>query len=161
MALMKRAPLVSLSLLLVAACSAPEITPESGTWDFVEGAAIESSCGDMVDLSSGLFELVNNDDGTFTVNPSDSAVSFDCELDDDAGFTCPERLQTTLTSEDIEATIEIRLRESGKFSSNTAASGRRDGAASCTGAGCSLVGAALGASFPCTAAFEFTATFVE
>lgn len=155
---MKRALLVALSLFAAASCGESEIVPATGTWDFVEGAIVENSCGEMLSISSGLFALENNDDGTFTIDPQDSDVSFDCELDGTA-FECPERVQSSFVA--AMALIDIRLSESGTFSSNTAASGRRSGTATCEGEGCSAVGNALGTSFPCTAALDFTVTFKE
>lgn len=155
---MNRALLVTLSLFAAASCGESEIVPATGSWDFVEGTLVENSCGEMLSISSGLFELVNNDDGTFTIDPQDSEVSFDCNLDG-AAFECPERVQSSFVAN--MALIDIRLSESGTFSSNTAASGRRSGTASCEGEGCSAVGTLLGASFPCTAVVEFTTTFEE
>lgn len=152
---MKRALLLALCIVPIASCGEPEVEPVTGTWTIVNSAPSMNTCGDAAEASSGDFLLTNNGDGTFTVDPQDGTEAFHCTIDGDA-FTCPERLQETVTQAGIDAKVDIKVSASGTFSSNTAASGQQDLVAVCTGSQCGLVESALGFTLPCGATAPFT-----
>ena len=151
--LVPSAALVTLALGL-AACGP---NPESGTWVFVNGEVLTNTCNtDDGDVSDGNFALLNNDNGTFTIDPEDGTEPFLCALDG-ADFTCPERLQETSTL--LNATFDVRVTVEGFFDSDVFASGRQEATLSCTGDGCGAAAALSGYDFPCTKAVSFSASF--
>lgn len=153
---MKRAVLLALCTVSFMSCGEPQIEPATGTWGIAFSAPTTNTCGDAVDFSSGDFGLTNNGDGTFTVDPKDGSATFDCTVDGER-FTCPERVLRSTPLEGYDATLELRVSETGTFSANTEASGRRDGSATCTGSACALA-PTIGLTFPCDWSASFTAS---
>lgn len=147
------AALVTLALAL-GACGP---NPESGTWIFTNGEVITNTCNvDEAEIAEGNFTLLNNENGTFTVDPEDGTDPFLCTLDG-ADFICPERLQDSTTN--LGTTLDLRVEASGFFDSDVFASGRQEATLSCTGDGCGLIAAGLGLDFPCTSVVNFNASF--
>lgn len=153
---MKRAWMIGGALALCA-CGEPDVEPASGKWAFVNGTVVKNTCDDSAEVSSGEFTIVNNGDGTFTVDPEDGSDAFLCTLDGE-GFACPSRLQGSEVVS-ANATLEVKVSASGSFSSNTAASGRQDGTVSCTGSDCAALSVLTGVTLPCEISVSFTATF--
>lgn len=159
---MMRAHLVGLVVVSASltSCGEPEISPASGTWVFVNGEQLMNTCtSDMLDVSSGDFTLLNNDDGTFTIDPEDGSDAFVCTLDGDGAYTCPKRLQESNKIDGIDATLEIRVSATGTFSSATATRGQQDATVDCTGTACPLAEAAAMITFPCQISVAYSASF--
>ncbi len=149
------APL-ALVVVLAPACA---IEPQSGTWNFKNRQVVTNTCN--VDIADGDFELDNNDDGTFTVDPNDGGERFDCTLEKDDAFSCPDRLQTTITAPGVDAVIAFNVRVSGTFESETEAEGTQRGVGVCAGSACDLAALLLGVTFPCETVATFDATYAE
>lgn len=156
---MTRALLLAL-LLAPLACADPPPEPLTGTWVFVNNEVVKNTCSDEFEPGSGDFTLLNNGDGTFTIDPEDGSEAFLCTLDD-ADFSCPERLQETVPVDGVDATLEIHVGATGTLSSNRVAKGQQDAVITCTGGACGLVAAAAGVSFPCEISATYTATFKQ
>ena len=151
--LVPSAALVTLALTL-GACGP---NPESGTWVFTNGEVITNTCNiDEANVSERNFTLLNNDNGTFTIDPEDGSDPFLCTLDG-ADFICPERLQDSQTN--LGVTIDVRVEASGFFESDVFTSGRQEATVSCSGDGCGAAAAIFGVDFPCTSVVNFSASF--
>ncbi|MDC0670851.1 hypothetical protein [Nannocystis radixulma] len=153
---MVRVLLLSSSLALVSACG-PEFEPRDGHWAFAEGKRLEDSCGLITGMLASDFSLVANGDGTITLDADNTNGSFECDLSG-REFECPEHQVRAMSG---QAKLDIWLRFSGTFSSETEASGRRDAEVTCDGAGCDGLAALARVKFPCAVAMEFTASRVQ
>ncbi len=132
--------------------------PKSGVWDYEDKGIAENSCGnDVYRDPDTIFGLMNNNDGTFTVDQGMSAEDFDCTLNG-AAFTCPERLYGNYPIEGIDATLIYNVSIEGSFSSDTAMSGQQRADVSCEGNACGLAPQVLGVTFPCSYTVDFEAT---
>lgn len=150
-----------LGLLLVPLACADGIDPLSGKWVFLNGEVTKNTCtSDQGEPNDGTFTLLNNGDGTFTIDPEDGSELFLCTLTDDS-FTCPKRLQGSTKIDMVDATLEIRVSATGTFSSDRAAAGQQDAVVDCTGSSCALVEAAAKVTFPCEVAATYSASFKE
>lgn len=159
---MMRALWLGLAVVLASltSCAEPEISPATGTWVFVNGEQLVNTCtSDMIDVSSGDFTLLNNGDGTFTIDPEDGSDAFLCTLEGDGAYTCPMRLQESNKIDGLDATIEVRVSATGTFSSATATKGQQDATVDCTGTACPLAAAAAMVTFPCQISVAYTASF--
>lgn len=158
---MRRALLLGLlSAPLACGDAGSSIEPMTGTWVFVNGEVITNTCADEAEPGSGDFTLLNNGDGTFTIDPEDGSEAFLCTLDG-ADFTCPKRLQETVPVDGVDATIQIRVSAIGTLSSPRAAKGQQDAVVECTGSACGTVASLAGVTFPCEVSANYTASFKE
>jgi hypothetical protein len=134
--------------------------PESGTWIFTGGEIVDDSCEypDPPQEPDGNFTLLNNGDGTFTVDADDGDRLFDC-TQTGSTFNCPDRLYEDIDLSPLSGTVHIHVRATGSFASDTHASGRETADVSCTGADCATAAAAVGVTFPCSYSQDFTAEF--
>ena len=151
------APLCTLATLALSLCACgPE--PATGTWLFTNGEVITNTCEiDESDPSSGNFTLINNGDGSFTIDPEDGSEPFLCTLDG-ADFICPERLQENFDLPN--ASIDVKVSARGIFESDTfVSSGRQEVTISCEGDGCGAAALLFKLDFPCTAVVAFTASY--
>ena len=139
--------------LLLAACG---VEPRTGTWLFTNDEVKTNTC--KVDIAAGDFALINNGDGTFTVDPEDGTDPFKCVLDGDA-FDCPQRLQGTISEPGVDAVISFNVRAAGTFDSETYALGTQTGVGTCTGSACPVASTVLGIPFPCETTATFSASF--
>lgn len=159
---MKRALFLGLAVVSasLASCGEPEISPATGTWVFVNGDQLVNTCSsDMIDVSSGDFTLLNNGDGTFTIDPEDGSDAFLCTLEGEGAYTCPMRLQQSTKLDPLDATLEVRVSATGTFSSPTATKGQQDATITCVGTQCALAEAAGMVTFPCEISASYTASF--
>jgi hypothetical protein len=153
------AALSALSLSLApAACS--RIDPVSGTWVYVNGQTLTNTCGDEGEPSSGNFTVINNDNGTLTIEPEDGSQAFNCTLDG-AELDCPDRLQEKIENDAVDAVITVNVRADGVFESDTYVTGTQTLTAACAGSQCALAESLLAISFPCAATVSYTASFKE
>lgn len=157
---------VSLALVVLASlsisCAEDEIQPESGLWVFVNGETVKNTCNnDMIEPASGDFSLINNGDGTFTVDPEDGSAAFLCDLHGDGTYACPKRLQQSTKIDLIDATLEVNVSASGSFSSPRVTSGQQDAIISCVGTQCDFAASAAGTMFPCELSATYTASFKQ
>lgn len=151
------ASLSTLATLALALCACgPE--PATGTWLFANGEVITNTCDiDESDPSSGNFTLINNGNGTFTIDPEDDSDPFLCTLDG-ADFICPKRLQESFDLPN--ATVDVNVTAQGFFDSDTfISSGRQKVTISCSGDGCGNAAFLLKLDFPCTTLVGFTASY--
>jgi len=131
--------------------------PPSGTWLFVNGEVISDTCNVAEgEVASGNFALINNDNGTFTIDPEDGTDPFLCTIEGD-DFVCPERLQDDLG--DDNTTLALHVEASGFFDSDTFVTGTQTATISCMGDGCGLASLLYSVDFPCTTVVRFTASY--
>lgn len=167
-------PLLSALALAAPACDGGEdedgggsggggsVEPADGTWVFSGGPISDDTCmvDDVYVDPPGTFTLVNNGDGTFTIN--DGENTFDCTLSG-ASYTCPSRLTGTVDVgadsglPGAEAVLSYNVEVSGDFDSDTSMSGRQDIEVTCEGANCSDLADLFMTSLPCGWAQAFTA----
>lgn len=157
--IMTRALLLGL-LLVPLACGDDGIQPRSGTWVFANGEITKNTCNMEGEPSSGDFTLLNNEDGTFIIDPEDGTENFLCTLMG-ADFDCPERLQETVMQAGVDATVDVRVRATGTFTSPTAAKGQQDATVTCTGTACNAVETLTGVQFPCEVSATYSAAFKQ
>jgi len=159
---MRPSPLLAafavLFVSLAPACS--KIDPVSGVWVYVNGQTLTNTCGDEIEPSSGNFTLINNGNGTVTIEPEDGSQAFNCALDG-ADLDCPRRLQETINNDVVDATVTVNVRADGVFDSDTYVAGTQTLTAECVGSQCALAESVLKVSFPCEATVSYTASFKE
>lgn len=146
----------SLFLLAPGCAGEDQANPPSGTWTYRDGGVVMNTCGteDLYRDPNTMFTLVNNGDGSFTVDQGNEE-DFDCNIDG-MSFECPYRLGGTETNADVMATVSWELRVDGTFSSDTQMSGTQTVEFTCSGNGCALA-PALGWTLPCTYEVAFDA----
>lgn len=150
-----------LGLLLVPLACTDTLEPKSGTWTFVNREVTKNTCtDDQTEPNEGDFVVLNNGDGTFTIDPDDGSELFLCTLDGDS-YTCPKRLQETVKIDGTDARLEIRVSASGTFSSEREATGQQDATIECIGSQCALVSAVSGVTLPCEISATYKATFKQ
>lgn len=68
------------------------VGPASGTWEYITFETTLETCGDSHQFdtgqSSGDFEVINHEDGTFTIDPLTGADPYLCQAYDDGTFDC-------------------------------------------------------------------------
>ncbi len=141
----------------VTACGG-EVIPTSGEWLYDNDLIIDNSCGEAADYEpvAGGFDLDNLFDGTFKIDPNDGGENFRCTLDR-REFTCPERLRDTIELT-VGANAEVTATVSGRFSSDTEASGEQVAVLRCVDAGCQSVASLASVPDPCSITVEFDAS---
>ncbi|MCA9636047.1 MAG: hypothetical protein KC420_08460 [Myxococcales bacterium] len=148
------ATLLATSSLALVAC-APN--PPSGNWLFVDTGVVQNTCNNNdATPNDGNFTLLNNQNGTFTVDPEDGSDPFNCVLDGE-NFSCPDRVQDTIQG--LNASIEVSVSIVGFFDSDTYAEGTQKASVTCTGDGCGAAQIFTGIDFPCIIEESFTASF--
>lgn len=130
--------------------------PVSGPWSYVETDKAADSCGlgPQVVPPAGTFDIVNNGDGTMTVD--DGQWVFECTLSAGA-FDCPDRFPGGLDSAGVH--MDVAGEAHGTFDSDTEGSGGQTGTASCADAECEAAAAMLGITPPCDVDVSFTISF--
>jgi len=144
-------------LLPLAACGS---APLSGTWEYTDEEQLENTCSDAIDYdgAEGEFTVVDNGNGTITVDPLDGTDPFDCDLKG-SDFDCPERLAEVV---DLGggAEAEIRASAEGTFKGKDKAEGTQTATMTCTNQQCENIAAMVGIPSPCTVKVSFEAEWV-
>jgi hypothetical protein len=127
--------------------------PQSGSWTYASTGTASDSCGivPLLGLDGGTFELVNNGDGSLTID--DGEWIFECTLSAGA-FDCPDRFPGGIQTSGVE--LEVVGEAHGTFDSDQSGSGGQTGTASCADASCEAAAAMMGMSPPCDVDVSFT-----
>jgi hypothetical protein len=147
--------------MLVVACGEEggSVQPLSGTWTYGEFSASTNTCNSdqLVSNGAGDFKLVNNNDGSITIDPQDGTASFNCTLSG-SSFNCPARGWKSMNI--AGSSLSTQVTASGTFSDSKNATGSQSATVSCTGAACAAAVAFLNITgFPCTFNVNFKASW--
>lgn len=139
-------------IALLFACS---FQPTFGTWTYAQTTVDVDSCGlqPYMDDPPVSIELVENDDGTFTID--DHTAPFVCVLDD-VNFTCADRWPDFVSAGNN--TLEADGEAHGAFDTKDVARGSQSGTFDCVDIGCETAAALLGMNPPCDLAVSFVLT---
>lgn len=131
--------------------------PDSGLWIYADNGASSNTCNFLGRPSQGLgdYNVTNNGDGTFTVEPGDGSDAFECAVQAGGNFDCDERFVESITSPGVRGSLEVLVRVDGTTAATTM-EGEQHGRIECEGDDCAAAEAALGTSFPCEFTIPFT-----
>jgi len=156
--------LLVLPLVLTACDSKGDFAPQEGSWTLGDTPIIDNGCGLEQDPEDneggGTATLTMNGDGSgFTIEPDDEDTAgetpvFDCELDG-KDYTCEmvgEDLTDIwdLTSEGVDAVINMAVSFGGTFSSETSGIFYTAYEVTCDGTECDIAASAVDMDIPCT-----------
>jgi hypothetical protein len=130
--------------------------PKSGTWTYTSAGTPSDSCGivPLLGLDNGTFELVNNGDGTLTIDDGDWV--FDCTLEG-SDFDCPDRFPGGYSTSGTEIAVDGTA--SGTFSTGEDATATQQGTADCEDALCTAALGLMGVTPPCDVEVQSTLEF--
>ena len=130
--------------------------PQSGSWTYVGTGTDADSCGivPLLGIDSGTFDLVNNGDGTMTID--DGEWLFECTLSG-GDFDCPDRFPGGFEDGGIQ--MDVAGEAHGTFDSDSAGSGGQSGTATCADASCESAAAMMGITPPCEVQAQFSISF--
>jgi hypothetical protein len=129
--------------------------PRSGSWTYASTGTGTDSCGivPLLGLDGGTFDLVNEGDGTLTID--DGTWVFECTLTG-GDFDCPDRFPGGFDRAGVQ--MEVAGEAHGTFDADDEGSGAQSGTASCADSDCEAAAATLGMSPPCEVDVSFTIT---
>lgn len=148
----RRSPL--LLLVLLAACSGPEITPKAGTWNFEDVILTSNTCKGAGSTPDGEFTLTLLGEGRFTIEADALQNALDCSHEGDH-FTCPETLLAKIESPMFDAELLITVEVDGTLMSETEFSANEVVHQSCTGADCDKLIVDGDLTLPCESNLTF------
>jgi len=132
------------------------LMPAAGIWHYDEFGYAQNTCNfEIVGNGDGGFRIQNVNDPLFTVVPGDGTDEFTCTVDG-SDYTC-DRLGLTedLSGEGIAAVLSGDVHVAGAFSDDKHTSGSQTGSINCNGAGCAVLTATYGISFPCSIRVDY------
>lgn len=136
--------------------------PAAGTWTYTGGNLLSDGCNTDEfgggEPGASTFTLTNTGAETFVMK-YETGDPWTCTLADQA-FTCAN-LTGSAPVEDYDVTIMSNSAHLGSFDSETDFYGEFTVQVDCQGGDCGLAEWVYDLSFPCTVAFDATATFVE
>lgn len=146
---------VTLTLLL-AACAAPDIEPQAGTWTYQDVTLTQNSCKDAPSSTpDGEFELTRLSATRFTIDADALENALDCSRDGDT-FTCDETLLAKFAVSGMDAELLVTVEVTGTLTSSQRITADETIRQSCAGADCAAVIADQALTLPCEYSFSFT-----
>ncbi len=158
-----RPHLLAIPALALIATACGKTSPASGTWVLGSQEVVSDTCGfgfdeddDSGDTEEDSFDLVDNEDGTFTIDMGED-TELSCTLSG-SSFTCPDTIEN-IPADGMDATLDYAIGIAGDFSGNEAMDATMTLTLSCEGADCTTLGDAMEMTVPCGAELSYSAEF--